>query len=119
MKLLGLKLLTKLKKKNKGNLKLVKAVDDFILDLKKAVWKSKDDVISDRKDADCVHNDGYYFFNINIHRTMALVEYNEGDDLDSGVAIVIWVGSHDEYERVFKNNKNTISAWLRDRGYIE
>ncbi|MEQ8624245.1 MAG: hypothetical protein RJQ00_05305 [Vicingaceae bacterium] len=61
MKLLGLKLLTKLKKKNKGNLKLVKAVDNFILDLKQAVWKNKDDVINDRTDADCVHNDGYFF----------------------------------------------------------
>lgn len=36
MKLLGLKYLTKLKKKNIGNAKLVKAVDKLIADVKAA-----------------------------------------------------------------------------------
>lgn len=67
-----------------------------------------------RKDADLVHNNGFYFFNINIHRTMILIEFDE-----EGEATVIWEGTHQEYETTFKNNKATIEKWLRSGGYIE
>ena len=76
MKILGLKHLTKLKKKNKGNVKLVKAVNELISDFKKSRWKNKEEVLAARVDADCVHNDGFYFFDINIHRTITLIEYS-------------------------------------------
>lgn len=66
-----------------------------------------------RKDADCVHSDGFYFFNISIHRSLVLVDVDE-----DGEATIIWAGSHDEYERIFKNNKSTIEKWLRKNEYI-
>jgi len=65
-------------------------------------------------DADCIHNDGFYFFNISIHRSLILIELDE-----EGEATILWVGSHDEYERTFKNNKSTIEKWLRKNEYIE
>jgi hypothetical protein len=67
-----------------------------------------------RKDADCIHADGFYFFDIHLNRTMILIEVE-----DEGEATVIWVGSHQEYERTFRNNKSTIEKWLRSKDYIE
>jgi hypothetical protein len=66
-----------------------------------------------RMDADRVHSEGFYFFDIHIHRTFVLIDLD-----DDGEATVIWVGSHDEYERTFKNNRYTIKHWLRNKGYI-
>jgi hypothetical protein len=67
-----------------------------------------------RNDADCVHNDGFYFFDIHIHRTLILIELNE-----DGEATIVWAGSHQEYEEIFKNNKLVVEKWLRKKGYIE
>ncbi len=55
----------------------------------------------------------FIFFNINIHRTLVLIELDE-----NGEATIVWVGTHQEYETTFKNNKNTIEKWLRNNGYI-
>jgi len=65
-----------------------------------------------RPDADCVHNDGFYFFDISIHRTMILIEFDKNE------ASVAWVGSHSEYDRTFKNNKKTIRNWLKSNDWI-
>ena len=59
--------LLKLKVKNKGNVKLIIAVDSLIDDIENANWKNKSDILENRRDADCVHNDGFYFFDISIH----------------------------------------------------
>lgn len=105
--------LVKLKRKNKGNKFLCDEIDKLLKDLEK--FKPTHFKLGDiRKDADCVHNDGFYFFNINIHRSLVLVDFD-----DEGEATIIWVGSHDEYERTFKNNKSTIERRLRQNGYIE
>ena len=45
---------------------------------------------------------------------MILIEFEE----ESGEATIQWCGSHDEYEITFKNNKNTIEKWLKDKGLI-
>lgn len=120
MKILGKKHFIKLKKKNKGNLKLNKAIDKLISDLENAKWKNKDEVLKARGDADCVHKEGFYFFDLNIHRSLILIEYQPVEaDEDEGVANIIWVGSHEDYMRVFKNNKDTIEKWLRAQGLIE
>lgn len=66
------------------------------------------------RDADRVHTDGFYFFDINIHRTLILIEFD-----DDGEATIIWAGTHQEYESTFKNNKPTIEKWLRNKGYIK
>ena len=55
-----------------------------------------------------------YFFDIHIHRTLILIEFD-----DRGEATVVWTGTHQEYEAIFKNNKNTIEKWLRAQGLIE
>jgi mRNA interferase HigB len=104
--------LLRLKRKNKGNVKLNKAIDSLIIDLENANWRTKNEIVSDRPDADCVHSDGFYFFDIHIHRTMILILFEENE------ATVIWTGSHDDYDLTFKGNKKTIEYWLRKQGLI-
>lgn len=105
--------LLRLKVKNKGNAKLSKAIDLLIDDLEKASWKTKNEIILDRPDADCVHSEGFYFFDLNIHRTMVLIVFEDNE------ATIIWAGSHDEYDLTFKGNKKTIESWLRKQGLIK
>ncbi len=113
MRILGKSKILKVKKKNIGNKKLCKAIDELISDLE-GFEPDKQNIYNIRKDADCVHNDGFYFFDINIHRTLVMIEIDE-----NGEATIIWVGTHKEYETTFKNNKNTIEKWLRSNDYIE
>ncbi|WP_220270843.1 type II toxin-antitoxin system HigB family toxin [Marinilabilia salmonicolor] len=87
-------------------------MDQLIKDLCNATWRNTNDIKQTRPDADCVHSDGYFFFNIHVHRTMVLILFDEQE------ATVIWTGSHDEYETTFKNNKQTIEKWLRKQQLI-
>jgi len=105
--------LLKLKKKNQGNVKLQKAIDKLISDIESAEWKNKFDILKDRKDADKIFGDNFYFFDINIHRTMVLIVFDEQE------AEILWVGTHSEYDKTFKGNKNTIETWLRNQGKIK
>jgi mRNA interferase HigB len=105
--------LERLKRKNRGNTKLIKAVDTLIYEIENADWKNPADVKRLRPDADNVHSDGFYFFNLNVHRTLILIEFEE-----NGEATVVWAGSHQEYEKTFRNNKNTIKKWLHDNEWI-
>ena len=114
MRLIGTKKLVKLKNKNKGNTKLVKAIDNLIKEIEDGNWTNGEELKKDRPDADCVHNDGFYFFDINVHRTLILIEFDE-----DGEATVVWTGTHQEYDSVFKGNKNTIKKWLRANEYID
>lgn len=113
MRLTGKKLLQKLKNKNKGNIQLTNAVDTLIKDIENSIWTNSLELHITRADADCVHNSGFYIFNIAVHRTMVLVEFEEIE------ATVVWVGNHNEYEKTFRNNKNTIKKWLKSHGWIE
>lgn len=113
MRLTGKKKLEKLKRKNIGNIKLVQEIEKLINDIEKNNWKTIDELKETRPDADCVHSDGFYFFDIYIHRTLILLEIEDGE------ATVAWIGTHDEYETTFKNNKNTIAKWLRINDYIK
>ncbi len=112
MKIFNRDKLVKLKRKNRGNSKLVSAIDKLVFDLENAEWDTKTDIKQARPDADCIHSDGFYFFNINIHRTMILVVFEPGE------AVVVWAGSHDEYDETFKGNKKTIERWLRNQQLI-
>lgn len=112
MELLRKDKLVKLKKKNKGNKKLILAIDKLILDIEKSNWKNSVDIKLIRPDADKIHSDGFYFFNLNIHRTMILIVFEEEE------AIIIWTGSHKEYDNLFKGNKRTIRKWLRNQKLI-
>ena len=112
MKLDNKRLLEKLKKKNRGNAALIKEIDMLIEDIESNDWKNQTELNQTRMDADCVHSDGFYFFNIAIHRTMALIGFEHGE------ATVVWVGNHKKYEEIFKNNKNTIRKWLKSNDLI-
>ena len=113
MRIVGKKIIIKLKKKNIGNKKLYTEIDRLVADLES--WHPREKSIMDiRNDADCVHSDGFYFFNINIHRTLILIEFD-----DEGEATIVWAGNHQEYTSTFKNNKSTIEKWLRNKGYLE
>jgi len=112
LELLRKNILIKLKKKNRGNIKLIKAIDKLVADIEKAKWTKQTDIKEFRPDADCVHSDGFYFFDLNVHRTMILVVFEDNE------ATVIWSGSHVEYDKTFKGNKNTIEKWLRAKKLI-
>lgn len=113
MRIVGKNIILKIKKKNIGNQKLSKEIDKLIKDLEEFDPNSQD--IKDiREDADSVHSDGFYFFNIHIHRTLILIEID-----GEGEATIVWAGTHQEYENTFKNNKSTIAKWLRSKGFIK
>lgn len=113
MRITGKKLLSKIQAKNKGNKRLCDEIDKLLTDLERFNPKI-DNIKNIRSDADKVHNDGFYFFDISIHRTLILIEFDE-----EGEATIVWAGSHQEYETTFKNNKPTIEKWLRKKGYID
>jgi len=113
LKILRKDKLLKLKRKNQGNLKLTKAIDKLIEDIESSNWKNKIELIESRPDADRVHSEDIFFFDINIHRTLTLVVFNEE------YAEILWVGNHGEYDITFKGNKKTIESWLRNHGKIK
>ena len=113
MEIVNRRLLEKLINKNKGNVSLVKEIDDLIKTIEENNFANQTELHKIRPDADCVHNDGFFFFNINIHRTMILIEF----EID-GEATVLWCGNHNEYETTFRNNKSTIKKWLKKRQLI-
>jgi len=112
MEIVGKKRLEKLKRKNKGNVALKMAIDDLIRDLENHTFQTQEELKNIRPDADCIHSGGFYFFDIRIHRTLILIEFEEDE------ATIVWCDSHDKYEETFKNNKDTIHKWLKDRGLI-
>ena len=105
-------ILGKLIRKNQGNTKLLKAVQQLIDDIEASNWNNPYELIENRPDADCVYGGEFYFFNINIHRTLIMIEFDE-----NGEATIVWAGSHDDYELTFKNNRNIIKKWLRDNNW--
>ncbi|MCE6990781.1 type II toxin-antitoxin system HigB family toxin [Dyadobacter sp. CY323] len=109
MRLEGKKWLYQLKKKNLGNVKLCRAIDRLIADLENADISSSADIKLIRKDAEKVHNAGFYFLDILVHRTLILVT------VENGQIEIVWAGSHQEYEKTFKNNKNSVEKWLRNK----
>ncbi|WP_162419607.1 type II toxin-antitoxin system HigB family toxin [Cyclobacterium roseum] len=113
MRIINKPILGKLIRKNRGNSKLVKAVQQLISEIENSNWETPLDLTAKRPDADCVYGGEFYFFNINIHRTLILIEFEE-----NGEATIVWAGSHDDYELTFKNNRNVIKKWLRDNNWI-
>lgn len=105
----------KLISKNRGNVKLIKEIKQLIKDIEENNnWKTPYELTKKRPDADCVYGGEFYFFNINIHRTLILIEFE-----DNGEATIVWAGSHDAYELTFKNNRSVIRKWLEDYNWIK
>jgi hypothetical protein len=71
-------------------LKLFKAIDKLILDIESACWSDKLELVKSRPDADRVHCEDFFFFDINIHRTLVLIVFSKQ------YAEILWVGNHDE-----------------------
>ena len=113
MKITNKHILVKLIRKNRGNAKLLKAVQRLIQEIEDNNWGTPQELIENRPDADCVHGGEFYFFNINIHRSMIMIEFEE-----TGEATIVWAGNHDDYELTFKNNRSVIRKWLRDNNWI-
>jgi mRNA-degrading endonuclease HigB of HigAB toxin-antitoxin module len=113
LKIINKHILGKLVRKNRGNSKLEKAVKQLISDIEDNDWKNPLDLTENRSDADCVYGGEFYFFNISIHRTLIMIEFEA-----NGEATIVWAGSHDDYELTFKNNRNAIKKWLRDNNWI-
>ena len=111
MEIIGSHRLIKLKKKNCGNQLLCKSIDELISILKEANWKNKLELKNALPKADTVY-EGFYFFNIHIHRTFVGINFMDG------LAEVVWCGSHTDYEKTFRNNKDTIRTWLKNNGLI-
>lgn len=105
----GKRKLTQLKQKNLGNRRLIEAVDELIEDLEDGSITTIAELIKVRKDADRVHSQGFYFFDLYIHRALVLIQLVEDK------ATIVWTGTHQEYSRTFKNNANTIEKWLRTK----
>ena len=66
MELLRINKLKKLKNKNRGNIKLIKAIDKLTSDIENAKWTKQTDIKETRPDADCVHSNGFYFFDLKV-----------------------------------------------------
>jgi mRNA interferase HigB len=113
MKLTGTHKLLKLKKKNIGNTLLIIQIEKLIFEIENSNWIDKSEMVLARKDVDCVYED-FYFFDLHIHRSLILIEFGEFEE-----AAVVWCGSHDEYELVFKNNKDVIRKWLKVNEWID
>jgi hypothetical protein len=91
MKLIGENKLLKMEVKNSVKLRLVHEIDKLIFDIEKNDWQNETELRGARNDADFVHEDGCYFFNILGHSIMILIEF----DVD-GEAAVVWAGNdHD------------------------
>jgi mRNA interferase HigB len=112
VRLTNKKALEKFKRKYKGSKFLTHAIDKLVHDIETNYWKSRSELQASRSDEDCVHNDGFYFFNISAYRTMVLIELNEQE------ATVVWCGNHKAYEQTFRNNKETIKKWLSSHNWI-
>jgi len=71
-----------------GNTLLIQSIDQLVDDLENKDCSNQQQLKKIRPDADLVHNDGFYLFNIQVHRVMIL------------------------------NNKSTIRKWLNNQGLI-
>lgn len=75
MKLIGKKKIEKYIRKNQGNVKLKNSVYKLIYDIEENEFKDQFELKSVRQDADLVHSEGFYFFDIENHRIMFLMEF--------------------------------------------
>jgi mRNA interferase HigB len=113
LKIINKHILAKVIWKNRGNVNLIKSIEQLLGDIENNSWKTPIELIENRPDADCVYGKEFYFFDIHIHRTLILIEFEENGD-----ATIVWAGNHDDYEMTFKNNRNTIKKWLRNNNWI-
>lgn len=113
MEIYGLPKLSKFRSKNLGNSKLIAEIDKFIETITYYKFEDYKSLNKIRPDSDLVYKGNFYFFDIDHSRLLSLIEFKENE------LFIIWVGSHKEYERTFKNNRNVIRKWLKDNDWIK
>jgi mRNA interferase HigB len=59
LRIINKHVLDKLIRKNRGNSKLVKAVEQLISDIEDSNWKTPHDLTENRTDADCVYGGNF------------------------------------------------------------
>lgn len=133
MKFIGKRKIIKLAKKNRGNVKLQKAIKLFEKEITESTWTTQQELESSSIKFDSVHSDGFYIADIHIYRAMIAITYvslyeiealkgedeNIKDQIKAlGEVEILWVGTHDGYQRIFGDNKDTIQKWLRAHGHI-
>ena len=132
MRLIGKRKLIKLETKNKGNVKLQKAIKSFKIEIEENIWLTQQELESSIVRFDAVHSNGFYIADINIHRAMVAITFVNLKEIEElkrkenfeikakelGEVNLLWVGTHDDYQRIFKDNKSTIEKWLRSHGHI-
>ena len=84
MRLINKKSILKFKGKNKGNVLLTFEINQLLHDIENKSWMNQLELKLDRPDADLVHSDGFYFFNIHIYRTLILLEFEDQE------ATIVW-----------------------------
>lgn len=87
MKLIGKRKLTKLARKNSGNVKLLKCIKSFEKEVIEGVWTSQQELGSSTVKFDSVHPEGFYIADINIHRAMVAITFVDFKDLGVDVEI--------------------------------
>ena len=106
MELIDLKILNKHLSKNKGNLRLRRDVDKLKILLRDNNFNSYQELKKVRKDADNVHEEVAFFFNIHSHRILVQI------DFEHYKAIILWVRNHNRYDRFFSGGKRAIKKLL-------
>lgn len=107
MYVIGKKVVFKYTKKDRN---LLNEFNKFITAIETAVWKNGQDVKDSFKDADHI-GENIYIFNIKSSRSLLLIYFDDNE------IEIVWAGSHNDYERLFKNNKSTILKYLKKKGY--
>ena len=75
MRLIGKRKLIKLETKNKGNVKLQKAIKSFKIEIEENIWLTQQELESSIVRFDAVHSNGFYIADINIHRAMVAITF--------------------------------------------
>jgi len=112
MKIANRRIIEKYLKKKRGNKILADEIKKLFETIENANWSTARQIKESRPDADKVHPDGFYFFNISYDRMLILIEIEESQ------ATIVWCGNHKKYESTFKNNKRTIRKWLQTNNWI-
>jgi mRNA-degrading endonuclease HigB of HigAB toxin-antitoxin module len=107
MYVIGKKVVFKYTKKDKN---LLNEFNKCITAIEKSVWKNGQDVKNTFNDVDHI-GENIYIFNIKSSRSLLLIYFDENE------IEIVWAGSHNNYEKLFKNNKSAILKYLKAKGY--
>lgn len=116
VRIVNIRILQKHLKKNKGNTKLRSEINKLISTIETAKWSKSTQIKKARPDADRVHPEGFYFFNIAIDRTMILIELDEEKQQLCGVVITMNIYQHSRIiSQQLKNGFNLNNGYNEEK----